>query len=303
MNNAKPRLALAFGILCISIFPILVKLRLTPGLISAFYRMAIAVSLLLPYVLITKKFKLPEKKHLLLAIICGVLFASDVAVWNIAIQESSATQASLLTNLSPLWVGIISYVFLKTKPATNFWIGTTVALFGMAMLVGFKFFLELDFDNAFILAVLSGIFYSIYLLVSKKALTHIDVLSFMVISLLASTVYLAIVCIVMKEPFSGFSDMGWLVLLIQAVVCQLMAWLSISYATQHMRPTRVSLSLLGQAVITSILAWLFLDEKIRLNMIIGGIILLLGIRITFFTKTLSIKNIFNKAIEDPSKAK
>jgi drug/metabolite transporter (DMT)-like permease len=300
MTNAKPRLALAFGILCISIFPILVKLRLTPGLISAFYRMAIAFSLLLPYIIITKKFKLPEKKHIFLAIFCGVLFASDVAVWNIAIQESSATQASLLTNLSPLWVGIISYVFLKIKPATNFWIGTTVALFGMAMLVGFKFFLELDFDNAFILAVLSGIFYSIYLLVSKKALAHIDVLSFMTISLLASSVYLAIACVIMNEPFSGFSDMGWFVLLIQALVCQLMAWLSISYATQHMRPTRVSLSLLGQAVITSILAWLFLDEKITFNMIIGGVILLLGIRITFFTKTLSIKNIFNKATEDPS---
>jgi drug/metabolite transporter (DMT)-like permease len=64
----------------------------------------------------------------------------DVAVWNIAIQNSSATQASLLVNLALLWVGIISYVFLNTKPATNFWIGTTVALFGMAMLVGFKFF-------------------------------------------------------------------------------------------------------------------------------------------------------------------
>jgi drug/metabolite transporter (DMT)-like permease len=37
----------------------------------------------------------------------GVLFAS-VAVWNIAIQNSSATQASLLVNLAPLWVGIIS---------------------------------------------------------------------------------------------------------------------------------------------------------------------------------------------------
>ena len=300
MTNAKPRLALVFGILCISIFPILIKLKLAPGLISAFYRMAIAVSLLLPYVLFTKKFKLPEKKHLILAVICGVLFASDVAVWNIAIQESSATQASLLTNLSPLWVGIISYVFLKTKPALNFWIGTIVALFGMAMLVGFKFFLKLDFNNSFLLAVLSGIFYSIYLLVSKKALTHIDVLSFMTISLLASTVYLAVVCIWMNEPFSGFSNSGWFVLLIQAVVCQLMAWLSVSYATQHMRPTRVSLSLLGQAVITSILAWAFLDEKITINMIIGGIILLLGIRITFYTKTFSIKNIFNKTKEDAS---
>lgn len=295
MTNAKPRLALVFGILCISIFPILVKLKLTPGLISAFYRMAIAVTLLFPYVLITKKFKLPEIKYLLLAILCGVLFASDVAVWNIAIQESSATQASLLTNLSPLWVGIISYMFLKTKPATNFWIGTLVALFGMAMLVGFKFFLQLDFDNAFILAVLSGIFYSIYLLVSKKALSQIDVLSFMTISLLASTVYLAIVCVIAKESFTGFSNMGWMVLCIQAIVCQLMAWIAISYATQHMRPTRVSLSLLGQAVLTSILAWLFVDEKITVNMIIGGIILLIGIRITFYSKTLSIKNIFTKS--------
>jgi drug/metabolite transporter (DMT)-like permease len=302
MTNVKPRLALAIGILCISVFPILVKLRLTPGLISAFYRMAIAVSLLLPYVLITKKIVIPKTSILLLAILCGVLFASDVAVWNIAIQESSATQASLLANLSPLWVGIFSFTFLKTKPATNFWIGTVVSLFGMAMLVGFEFFLELNFDTAFILAVLSGILYSIYMLVSKKVLSQVDVLSFMTISLLSSTVYLAVVCVLVGEPFSGFSDMGWFVLLIQAVVCQLMAWLSISYATQYMRTTRVTLSLLSQAVLTSILAWLLLDEKITLNMIIGGVILLLGIRITFFTKTLSVKNIFNKAKEDSSLA-
>jgi drug/metabolite transporter (DMT)-like permease len=298
MTNAKPRLALAFGILCISIFPILVKLRLTPGLISAFYRMAISLSLLLPYVLITKKLKLPNKKILILAVLCGVLFASDVAVWNIAIQNSSATQASLLVNLAPLWVGIISYVFLNTKPATNFWIGTTVALFGMAMLVGFKFFLELDFDTAFLLAVLAGVLYSVYLLVSKKVLSQMDVLSFMTISLLVSTVYLAVFCVALDEPFSGFSNTGWFVLLVQAVVCQLTAWLSISYATQHMRTTRVSLSLLGQAVLTSVLAWFFLDEKITLNMIIGGLILLLGIRITFYTKTLSIKNTVSNIKED-----
>ena len=108
------------------------------------------------------------------------------------------------------------------------------------MLVGFKFFLELDFDNAFMLAVLSGIFYSIYLLVSKKALSQIDVLSFMTISLLASSIYLAIACLLMNEPFTGFTDMGWFVLLLQAVVCQLMAWLSISFATQQMLPVKYS---------------------------------------------------------------
>ncbi|MFV8365668.1 DMT family transporter [Flavobacterium sp. XS1P27] len=297
MKIKKPQLALIVGILCISIFPILIKLRLTPGLISAFYRMAIAVTLLLPYVIITKKFKLPTFKVLIPAIICGILFASDVAVWNIAIQESSATLASLLTNLSPLWVGIGSFLFLKTKPATNFWIGTLISLFGMIMLVGFQFFIELNFDTAFLLAVLSGILYAIYLLISKKVLSKVDVLSFMTISLISSSIYLGILCLMLEEPFSGFSDAGWLVLLIQAVVCQLLAWLSLSYATQHMRATRVSLSLLAQAVLTAILAWLFLDEIITLQMIIGGIILLLGIRITFYSKTISMKTVFFKTVK------
>ncbi|MFH7011733.1 DMT family transporter [Flavobacterium sp. FlaQc-52] len=294
MKITKPRLALIGGILCISIFPILVKLRLAPGLISAFYRMFFAVILLLPYVLLSKNFKMPTLRFTLLAALCGVLFSSDVAVWNIAIQDSSATQASLLTNLSPLWVGIGSFFFLNTKPATNFWIGTAVSLFGMITLVGFGFFMELNFDQAFLFAVLSGILYSIYLLVSKNVLSHVDVLSFMTISLLASSIYLGILCYSLDQPFTGFSDMGWFVLVLQAVICQLCAWLSISYATQHMRATRVSLSLLSQAVITSILAWLFLEEQITLQMVFGGIILLFGIRITFYDKTISLKKVFSK---------
>jgi hypothetical protein len=60
------------------------------------------------------------------------------------------------------------------------------------------------------------------------------------------------------ESFSGFSDLGWMVLFNRGL-CQLMAWLSISYATQHMRPQNF-LSLLGQAVLTSI-GLDILDEK------------------------------------------
>ena len=295
MTNAKPRLALAIGILCISVFPILVKLNLTGGLISAFYRMAIAAALLLPYVLITGKFKLPRTNILILAIVCGLLFASDVAVWNISIQHSSATQATLLTNLSPVWVGVGSFLFLKNKPATNFWIGTLIAIFGMITLVGFQFFINLDFNMAFLLAILSGVLYAVYMLVSKNVLSEMDVLSFMLVTLITSTLFLGIICFVTNEPFSGFSNAGWIVLFIQGIVCQLIAWFLISYATQNMRATRVSLSLLGQAVLATILAWLFLDEKITLQMIIGGLILLLGIRTTFYGKTLSIKNILGKS--------
>lgn len=278
----KPRIALLIGIVCISIFPILIKLQLTSGLISAFYRMAIALGLLLPYVLLTKKMIILKNKPLLVSIFCGILFASDVAVWNIAIQKSSATQATLLTNLAPVWVGIISFFFLKNKPATNFWIGTVVALLGMITLVGFDFFINMNFDLAFSLAILSGVLYAIYILVSKNVLSKVDIYSFMTISLFASTLFLGIICLIVNEPFGGFSSNAWLVLFIQGAICQLAAWLLISYATQNMRATRVSLSLLSQGVIATFFAWLFIDEKITLQMIIGGVILLLGIGITFY---------------------
>ena len=280
----KPRIALAVGILCISIFPILVKLNLTPGLISAFYRMAIASAILVPYVLITKQFKIASKKAFFLSIICGIVFGLDVGVWNIAIQQSTATQATLLTNLSPVWVGIGAFLFLKDKPKRNFWIGTVVAIIGMVLLVGFDLFLNFDFNLAFIFGILSGMLYAIYMLTSKRILGEMEILTFMMVSLLSSVVSLGLISYAMGEPFSGFSNEGWLVLVIQGVVCQLMAWLLISFATKHMRATRVSVSLLGQAVLASILAWWLLDEQVSIQMVIGGIVLLLGIRLTFYDK-------------------
>jgi drug/metabolite transporter (DMT)-like permease len=282
----KARLALAIGVVCISIFPILVKLNLTPGVISAFYRMAIASALILPYVLFTKKFRMPSKKMLWLSVLCGIIFGTDVAVWNVAIQHSTATQATLLTNLSPVWVGVGTFLFLKDRPTTNFWIGTVIAILGMVLLVGVDTFVNLDFDQAFFFAILSGMLYSVYMLLSKNILTKVDVISFMTLSVVSSSVFLGIFSSLIGEPFGGFTNAGWFVLVIQGIVCQLLAWLLISYATKHMRATRVSVSLLGQAVFASLLAWLFLDEAISLQMVIGGFILLFGIRITFYQRQL-----------------
>jgi len=284
----KPRIALVIGIICISIFPILVKLKLSPPIISAFYRMAIAATVLVPFALLSGKLKVPSIKMLLLTVLCGFIFALDVTVWNIAIQESTATQATLLTNLSPVWVGIGAFFFLKNKPTRNFWIGTIIAILGMITLVGFHFFVNLDFDLAFVFAILSGVFYAVYMLVSKFVLYEVEVVPFITISTLSSAVFLGVLSFAMNEPFTGFTEMGWLSLLVQGLVCQLAAWLLLGYATKHMRATRVSVSLLGQAVLTTLFAWMFINEEVTFQMIVGGVILLFGIRVCFYTKAIPI---------------
>lgn len=277
----KPRVALVLGILCISIFPVLIKLGYNSGLISAFYRMSIAFVILLPIVLLKKQWHWPGLQLALLAALCGVLFGCDVAVWNIAIQESTATQASLLTNLSPIWVGMGTFLFLRNNPSRNFWIGTGVALLGMVIIVGFHFFASLRFDRAFVFGILSGVFYAAYLMVSKRVLEQMNVASFMLTTLFASSVFLGFVNIMAGEAFYGFSLASWSILWIQAIVCQLIAWFALNYAIKHIRTTRVSLSLLAQAFTTAVLAWAFLGEAITLQMVFGGLVLLFGISMTF----------------------
>lgn len=285
----KPRLALFIGILCISIFPVIVRMNLTSGLISAFYRMAIATAIILPFALYKKKLKLENIKMLLPMMVCGILFASDIAVWNISIQNSSATQATLLTNLSPIWVGVFSLLFLSFRPRKSFWLGTLIALIGMTVFVGVDTILNLQLDFAFFLGILSGVLYALYILVSKSVLEQLEVITFITYSMIFSTIFLFCINYVFGEQFFGFSNKAWVSLFVQGIVCQLIAWLLISYSTQKMRATRVSLSLLSQAIFATILAAIFVNEKITGIQMIGSVIILAGIATTFYEKNAIVK--------------
>ncbi len=285
----KPRIALFIGILCISIFPVIVRMNLTSGLISAFYRMAIATAIILPFALYKKKLKLENIKVLLPMMVCGILFASDIAVWNISIQNSSATQATLLTNLSPIWVGIFSLLFLSFRPRKSFWLGTLIALIGMTVFVGVDTILNLQLDFVFFLGVLSGVLYALYILVSKSVLEKLEVVTFITYSMIFSTIFLFIINVAFGEQFFGFSNKAWISLFVQGIVCQLIAWLLISYSTQKMRATRVSLSLLSQAIFATILAAIFVNEKITSVQMIGSVIILAGIATTFYEKNATVK--------------
>ena len=280
----KTRIALLIGILSISLFPVIVAMQLTPGLTSAFYRMAIAAVALLSYVAITGTLKVPSVQSGLLAVVCGLLFAADISFWNLSIQLTTATQGTLLTNLAPIWVGVIAFLFFKNKPRRSFWLGALVAMVGIAVFIGIDIFLNLSFDRGFILGILSGFFYALYILLSKQVLNKMEVVSFITISTTSSALFLLIINLVADQPLWGFSTNAWISLLIQGLVSQLLAWLLISYATKRMRATRLSLSLLSQVVFASILAWLVLGEVITMEKIIGGVLILAGIAITFYEK-------------------
>ena len=282
----SPRISLFIGLISISIFPVLVKWAPVSGITSAFYRLFIAFICLLPYVVKTRQLTIPPKSLWSSIVICGILFGTDIAVWNLSIHYSSATQATLLTNLAPIWVGVASFFFLANKPLKKFWVGTTVAISGLVILLGFDTFTLMKFDKGFILALISGMLYAAYMIMSQKVLNQIKIASFMTLSMGVSSVYLLAICVIMGEPLWGFSLTIWSVMAIQGVICQLLGWLTLSYALQKMDAQRVSLSLLSQGAVTGIMAWLFIDEQISWRMVAGGLIILFGIGITFKRKAV-----------------
>lgn len=283
----NPRICLLIGLVSISIFPVLVKWAPVSGITSAFYRMFFGFVFILPYVLITKKLTWPDSKQWLPIIACGLIFATDIAVWNLSIHYSNATQATLLTNLAPVWVGIGTFFFLPEKPGSRFWIGTLVALSGMVVLIGFDSFSEMKLDKGFALAILSGMLYATYMLVSKSVLNRINIVSFMTINMAVSCLYLFLVCLFFEQPLIGFHPSIWIVFLIQGLICQLLGWLAINYAVKKMDAKSVSLSLLSQALVTGLFAWAFIGEQVTLQMIVGGVIILAGIAITYQKKRVA----------------
>jgi drug/metabolite transporter (DMT)-like permease len=284
----NPRLSLAIGILCISFSPIFVKLAGVAPVSGAFYRVFIAWLCLLPYCIAKNKLRI-NRQHLWTALSAGLVFAMDIAVWNISLLKISATVSTLIANLAPVWVGLLSLLLLRKRAGVSFWIGTVVAICGMVILVGFKHIVHLELNAGVLLAVLSSLLYAIYILITKKSMSQLDVLTFMFYSMLGASVFLFIMCFAMGNPVAAFPLKVWLYFIAMGLVCQLTGWLTINYAIHHMEPTRVSVALLSQTVFAGLLAALLLSERLDVKEIIGSALVLAGIGITFLKPRQSIK--------------
>ncbi|GAB3933237.1 DMT family transporter [Mucilaginibacter myungsuensis] len=276
----NPKLSLVIGIICIAFSPIFVKLAGADAVASAFYRILIAWVLLAPYCIIKQKLKIAPK-DMWLALLAGVVFASDIAVWNTSILMISATVSTLLANLAPVWVGLMSFIFLRKRSGWLFWLGTFVAIGGMLVLVGFQDLINLKFNLGIVLAVTASLLYSIYIMLTKGLLQRVDTITFMFYNMLGSAIFLLAVGMVRGVEMIHFATNTWLNFIGMGAICQLLGWLTINYAIGKLQATKTSVALLSQTVFTAIFAAIMLNEKLAAKEVIGSVVVLAGIGVTF----------------------
>jgi drug/metabolite transporter (DMT)-like permease len=284
----NPKASLIAGIICISFSPIFVKLAVSPPITSGFYRIFIAWVFLTPYCIYKKQLKI-DRKDLLIAILGGVVFGADIAVWNISLIKISATISTLIANLAPVWVGLISFLIIRKKSGLLFWIGTWIAILGMIVLVGYTNIFHLQFNIGLVYALIASLFYAIYIMITKGILRRITTVTFMFYNMLGASVFLLLICVCQHDELILFPTSTWLYLLGTGLICQLAGWITINYSLNFLEATKVSIALLSQTVIAGFWAMLFLDETLQFKEIAGSIIVLAGIAVTFLKKK-SLRN-------------
>jgi drug/metabolite transporter (DMT)-like permease len=186
-------------------------------------------------------------------------------------------------------VGLFGYLLFKKRSGKLFWIGTFIAVIGMAVLVGYENIIHLQFNIGIILAVLASLLYAIYIMITSGILQKIDTVTFMFYNMLAASVFLLFIGGVQRNELIHFPVNTWLCFWGMGLLCQLVGWLTINHSLRFLESTKVSIALLSQTVLACFLATLLLNERLDLNEIIGSVIVLAGIAITFLKRNQSVK--------------
>ncbi|HNR09366.1 MAG TPA: DMT family transporter [Saprospiraceae bacterium] len=279
----SPRIYLLTGAACISLSPILTKLTEVPGLTSAFYRVTLAMVVLLPVVLYKKHYKLSPGK-IGMALLCGLFFAMDLACWNMSLMISNTAVATVLGNLAPVWTGLLLLIFRNQRPSAYYWVGVGITLCGVIYMIGWSRIIHFNLTAGNLLALAASFFYAIYIVITRLTRSGISTMTFMFYSMLGYLLFSFLFAWLAGAPLSGFSSRSWLMLVLLAMVPQLLGWLCVNHALGHLASTEVSMVLLGQIVIASLLATVVFDEILSLAQILGGLIVVLGIAVTYLNR-------------------
>ncbi|MBK6632115.1 MAG: DMT family transporter [Betaproteobacteria bacterium] len=279
MNRARWALpALFAGAIGIAFAPIFVRWSEVGPVATAFWRMTLALPLLVLWASMQPRgTNLPgQRAGFAMALLAGLFFAADLAVWHWSIRLTSVANATFLANLAPVAVTLGAWLLLGERAKPVFFVGMALALTGAALLVR----ANVGSDNALLgdsLGILTALFYAGYQLCVKRLRDTQSTARIMLISGTACAAVLLPLALAAGETVLPTTLTGWLVVLALAVVCQFAGQSLITYAVAHLSASFSSVSLLVQPVAAAALAWLLFGEALAALQWWGGAAVLLGI--------------------------
>jgi drug/metabolite transporter (DMT)-like permease len=275
-----PYLALAAGIVCIGWSAIFVRWTHMPGPASAFYRMLIPAVVLLPTWLLDRRAPRVSLRTLAIIAAGGLFFALDLALYNTSILRTSAANATLLGNQTPIFVGLLTWLVFRRRLTLAFWLGLVLAIAGSLVIVWADISRHVQFGSGDLMSLGAAACFAVYLMATEQVRPTTSTLVFLRLAMISSVVFLFGINLAMGISLAIPPGRSFAALLGLGLVSQLGGYLALTYALGHLPATVTSVSLLLQGPLTAVLAAWLLGEPLTGSMALGGALVLLGVGLT-----------------------
>jgi drug/metabolite transporter (DMT)-like permease len=162
--NVNPKFAILMGIGAVSTASIFVRLSSSSPLVIAAYRMLFA-SILMGLLGVNNlgNIKNLSRREVIILLVSGIALGGHFGTWTASLFFTSIAASTVLTDSSPIFVTIISWLLLKEKTRLKEFFGIILSLIGVMLIAGSD--VSIGAMNNFhgdLLALLSAVFISIY---------------------------------------------------------------------------------------------------------------------------------------------
>lgn len=298
-------LTIILAILAVSTASIFIRLaqKEAPSLVIATLRLTFSTLILAPVALIKYRVELKTftKKDWILAIISGSYLAIHFATWITSLSMTSIASSVVLVSTGPLWVAILSPIFLGETINRRTIIGLVLAFLGGLIIslsgncswnMGIKCS---PFSNSLkgtalwgdILALLGAFAVAGYLILGRKLRSRVSLIPYIFVVYGISAIVLAVFMFSARQSPFGFSEMTYLWIFLLALLPQIIGHSIYNWALKYLSATLVAVGTLGEPIGSTILAYFILKEIPGILEILGGVLVLVGIFIALFSPKLN----------------
>ncbi|HWL23393.1 MAG TPA: DMT family transporter [Ureibacillus sp.] len=220
-----------------------------------------------------------------------IVFAlTGVASFNtlvyIGVYYTTSINASLMNSLTPIFLYIFSFAFLKIKVSRNQIIGTVISLVGVLFILtkgSIDNLIHFSFNVGDLIVIVAVVSWSIYSLLVKQFSDRLPGFSTFLISIVIGAIMLL--------PFSAYelatleSPIIWSgktigAILYVGIFASIVAFLSWNKGVVAIGANRAGIFLNLIPVFATIFATIFLGEQLYLAQIIGGLTVIGGVILT-----------------------
>lgn len=273
------KLIIILGVVGVSLSAPLVRISSAPAMILAFYRVAMASVILLPYVLVRNREEMKgmTKKDWILAVISGVCLGLHFSLYFESLRYTSIASSVVFVDTEVFFVALIMLMVFKERIPPLGWAGIMATFLGSVIIALSD---SGSGEGALLgdmIALTGAVVVAVYTIIGKVLRQRISTTTYTLLVYIAASLTVLVLLLITGVPLTGYQSVDYWAAFGMAVFCTLLGHSVFSWGLKYESAAFISNSKLLEPVFASLIGIVLFREIPRPAVILGGLIVIGGV--------------------------